>query len=89
MRSRKDSWFDRNSYSKRFINTCAICGAKGYAPQIDDPDFADEKFSPHRDFSRKALRGMLRRYYKPLPLDGNGRCADCAGPENESPPKDY
>ncbi len=81
MRSRKDSWFNRNPDSKRYINTCVVCGAKGYAPQVDDPDFADAKYTPHRDFSRRMMKSQLRKYYKPLSLDAAGRCAGCAGSE--------
>jgi hypothetical protein len=83
VRSRKDHWFEMNPYSQRFINTCAVCGAQGYAPQIDDADFAGNVSTMIHQFSRKKLQAMLRRYYRPLALDEAGRCTACARPEDD------
>jgi len=80
MRSRKDNWFDQNPYAKRFINTCVMCGKQGYAPQIDNADFAGRESTVYHWFSREKLKAMLRNYYEPLALDETGRCESCAGP---------
>jgi hypothetical protein len=56
----------------RFINTCTICGRKGFAPKIMESDFAIS-------LARKAIvRSLTRRYKKALPLDENGRCQECS-----------
>jgi hypothetical protein len=85
VRSRKDHWFELNPYAKRFINTCAVCGAQGYAPQIDDADFAGNESTVFHRFSRDVLQARLRRYYRPLSLNEAGRCAACARPEGAEP----
>lgn len=77
MRSRKDNWFEVNPYAKRFINTCAVCGAQGYAPQVDDADFAGNEPTVFHRFSREKLRAMLHKYYQPMALDEFGRCDEC------------
>ena len=86
MRSRKDHWFELNPYAKRFINTCAACGAQGYAPQIDNVDFAGSESTVFHRFSREKLQAMLRRYYRPLSLDEAGRCDACARREVTAEP---
>jgi hypothetical protein len=80
MRSRKDHWFEMNPYAQRFINTCAVCGAQGYAPQIDDADFAGNGSTLIHRFSREKLQALLRKYYQPMALDETGRCDECARP---------
>jgi len=85
VRSRKDHWFEMNPQSQRFINTCAVCGAQGYAPQIDDTDFAGNESTVFHRFSREQLQGKLRKYYRPLALDIDGRCAACASPPDAEP----
>ena len=70
-----------NPFAKRFINTCAVCGAEGYAPQIDDADFAGNESTVFHQFSREKLQAMLRGYFEPLALDEAGHCAACARPE--------
>jgi hypothetical protein len=77
MRSRKDNWFEQNRYAKRFINTCVTCGKQGYAPQIDNADFAGNESTIYHRFSREKLKAMLSKYYDPLPLDEAGRCESC------------
>ena len=87
MRSRKDHWFEMNPYAQRFINTCAVCGAQGYAPQIDDADFAGNESTAFHRFSREKLQAMLRKYYQPMALDEAGRCDDCARPVDAAEPE--
>ena len=53
--------------AKKYINTCAICGHKGYSPVIEREDFCKVTF--------KELSKTLRK----LELDESGRCAYCAG----------
>jgi ribosomal protein S14 len=86
MRSRKDHWFDRNPAAKRFINTCATCGRQGYAPQIDNADFAGNESTVFHRFTRAQLKAMLSRYYEPLVLDDSGRCEDCARRHGDAAP---
>ena len=78
MRSRKDHWFEMNPYAQRFINTCAVCGAQGYAPQIDYADFAGNESTVFHRCSREKLQAMLRKYYQPMALGETSRCDDCA-----------
>ena len=63
-----ESW---NPDAKRFINTCIICGHKGYSPSIEDDGFCDQPF-------RRAIYDELKKTLKPLPLDSLGRCEQCA-----------
>jgi hypothetical protein len=81
MRSRKDNWFEQNPYARRFINTCIKCGKQGYAPQIDDADFAGNESTVFHRFSREKLKVMLSKYFEPLALDDTGSCESCAGRE--------
>jgi len=62
MRSRKGHWFELNPYAKRFINTCVMCGKQGYAPQIEDVDFAGTESTVLHRFSREKLKTMLFKY---------------------------
>ncbi len=70
-----ESW---NPSAKRFINTCALCGAKGYSPTIDEDGFVCDSSGKPLHFEHRAIRAELQRAFKPLPLDELGRCADCA-----------
>jgi hypothetical protein len=60
-----------NPRAKRYINTCALCGCQGYSPTIDMEGFDD-------DSERRAIHYELVKTLSPLPLDDQGRCADCA-----------
>ena len=60
-----------NPSSKRFINTCKICGRVGYSPSIEEEGFLKE--SEHR-----AMYAELTAIYEALPLDDLGRCDVCA-----------
>ena len=67
-----------NPSAKRFINTCSVCGSKGYDPGIDDDGFVYDNAKKIADFEHRAIRDELKRVLKPLPLDHLGRCTDCA-----------
>ena len=60
-----------NPKARKYINTCVICGCKGYSPSIDS-----EK-TPG-DMERRAICDELKKTLKVLPLDELGRCVDCA-----------
>ena len=53
--------------AKQYINTCSICGCRGYDPVIEDEDFKDH-------VTRDELIRTLRR----METDEYGRCCDCA-----------
>ena len=55
-----------NPSAKKYINTCAICGSKGYSPVIE----ANLKDTVEYRELTKILTKME--------LDGLGRCSDCA-----------
>ena len=63
-----ESW---NRDAKRFINTCIICGHKGYSPTVDEDGFCDDQI-------RAVIRSELKQTLQPLPLDELGRCPQCA-----------
>lgn len=66
-----------NSSAKRFINTCAICGAQGYSPTIDEEGFIYE--APEKiNYEHRAIHAELTKIMQPLPLDELGRCPVCA-----------
>ncbi len=59
-----------NPSAKKYINTCAICGSRGYSPVIEE-------------FLRDTAE--YRELTKTLPkmeLDDLGRCSDCARVQN-------
>lgn len=60
-----------NPASKKYINSCALCGKTGYSPAIEEPDFCD-------DFVRRAIYYELKKAFTKLPLDALGRCCVCA-----------
>lgn len=66
-----------NPHAKRFINTCPICGAKGYSPTIDEEGFVYDKANNITDFEHRAIRIELKGVLNPLPLDDLGRCPVC------------
>ena len=70
-----ESW---NPSAKRFINTCVLCGAVGYAPTIDQEGFIKDGEAGRTNHVHSAIQAELSRVYKPLPLDALGRCPDCA-----------
>ncbi len=60
-----------NASAKKYINTCAICGHKGYSPVIEWEGFADTLI-------KEAINRELTKTLKKLELDEQGRCKDCA-----------
>ena len=66
-----------NPSAKRFINTCALCGARGYDPAIDDEGFVYDRAGKVSSFEHRSIQMELKSILKPLPLDHLGRCADC------------
>lgn len=60
-----------NTSAKKYINTCAICGQKGYSPVIEQAEFQE---SLNTWVIYKELTRTLRR----MKLDKLGRCEDCA-----------
>lgn len=67
-----------NPSAKRFINTCAVCGARGYSPTIDDDGFVFDKAKNIASLVRRAIRAELKSVLQPLSVDTLGRCEDCA-----------
>lgn len=63
-----ESW---NKSAKKYINTCVICGHKGYSPVIDANGFCDLP-------GNGRIYEQLKKTLLPLPLDRLGRCEDCA-----------
>lgn len=60
-----------NPSEKKYINTCKICGHKGYSPVIEQEGFRDIP-------TNKVVYEELRRTLSILPLDELGRCECCA-----------
>ncbi|MBR6650468.1 MAG: hypothetical protein IKL36_03565 [Clostridia bacterium] len=67
-----------NPSSKKYINTCVICGAQGYKPSIEEDDFVRENIYRIDDLENAAIRSELKKIFLPLPLDELNRCNDCA-----------
>ena len=65
-----------NPDAKRFLRVCALCGAEGYDPSIEDEGFIYP--SPSKtDYVHRAIFDSLTKNYKPLHLDELGRCEIC------------
>ena len=60
-----------NSSAKKYINTCAICGHKGYSPVIEKEDFCNNS-------ENKVIYKELSQILCSMQLDELGRCEDCA-----------
>lgn len=63
-----EKWFRS---AKKYINTCKICGYKGYSPVIEYEDFCTTR-------SNKVIFKELTKTLRKLELDESGRCRDCA-----------
>ncbi len=70
-----ESW---NPSAKRFINTCALCGDVGYSPTIEEEGFIKDGEGGRTNYEHAAIYAELTRTLKPLPLDAQSRCPDCA-----------
>lgn len=60
-----------DSSAKKYINTCAICGHKGYSPVIEQEDFCINS-------KNNVIYKELSRILCKMQLDELGRCEDCA-----------
>ena len=60
-----------NPAAKKYINTCKICGHKGYSPVIEQEGFCN-------NLPNKAIYRELKRTLDMLSLDELGRCECCA-----------
>ncbi len=68
-----ESW---NPKSKKFINTCALCGKQGYKPSIIEDGFVN--ISPTvKNYEHSAIRNELTAILNPLPLNEHGLCEVC------------
>lgn len=65
-----------NPYAKKYINTCTVCGYKGYSPAIEQDDFCQTT-------ENKAIYEELTKTLCKLELDELGRCKDCARVQNK------
>ena len=70
------SWYIEccNSSAKKYMNTCKICGHKGYSPVIEAEDFFDKNVLYSQ---KKAIYQGLTQTLPKLPLDRLGRCEYC------------
>ncbi len=67
-----------NPSAKKYINICVLCGRKGYNPSIEEHGFIKDDMRLGSDLERKAIYSELTKTLKPLSLDNEGRCSDCA-----------
>lgn len=64
-----------NSSAKKYINTCIICGHKGYSPVIEDDEFC-------KSLENRAIYKELTKILCKMQLDNLGRCEDCTQVQN-------
>lgn len=63
-----DNW---NPSAKKYINTCCLCGRKGYSPAILETDFINS-------LERESVYNELTKMFSSsLKLDSFGRCEEC------------
>ena len=60
-----------NPSAKKYINSCVLCGHKGYSPVIEQDDFC-------HTLENAAIYTELSKTLNKLELDAFGRCNDCA-----------
>lgn len=60
-----------NQSAKKYINTCAICGKKGYSPVIEQEEFCCNR-------ENKVIYKGLHKILNKMEIDTLGRCLDCA-----------
>ena len=60
-----------NPAAKKYINTCTICGGKGYSPALEQEDFC-------YNLENYAIKKELIKMLSKLELDEFGRCEFCA-----------
>ncbi|NLA66570.1 MAG: hypothetical protein GX862_11800 [Leucobacter sp.] len=70
MRYKKDAELYLRMYPEleKWMNECSICHSKGY--KSDMPE--------HISSEGSAAAGNIRRYFRPLEVDENGICLQCA-----------
>ena len=56
-----------NPSAKKYINTCTICGSRGYSPVIENAEFKET-----------VIREELIKTLPRMVVDELGRCSDCA-----------
>ena len=61
---------ERRGKSEKYINTCAVCGSRGYDPSVDVDNLTQA--------GDEIRYRELMRIFPPLALDELGRCTDCA-----------
>ena len=66
-----------NPSAKRFINTCRLCGARGYSPTILDEGFLYDR-AGNADGVHAAIYASLTATLQPLALSEDGICLACA-----------
>lgn len=60
-----------NPKAKKYINTCVLCGCKGYSPVIEQESFVT-------GLEKKAIYKELTKTMSKMELDEFGRCETCA-----------
>lgn len=60
-----------NPSAKKYINTCVLCGHKGYSPVIEQDDFCNT-------LENTAVYMELSKTLNKLELDSLERCEECA-----------
>lgn len=60
-----------NPSAKKYINTCSICGKKGYRPTIEDEDFCNS-------LERRVIFKELKKTLGKMQIDDLGRCETCS-----------
>ncbi|MGN0590443.1 hypothetical protein [Ruminococcus sp.] len=60
-----------NPSAKKYINTCVLCGCKGYSPALEQEGFCKSR-------EQAVIFRELSRTLPRLELDERGCCADCA-----------
>ncbi len=66
-----------NPNAKKYINTCKLCGCRGYSPAIEALDFV-KTWNPLVGSEERAIYEELTSAFNVLELDELGRCSDCA-----------
>lgn len=60
-----------NGSAKKYINTCILCGHKGYDPIIENKEFC-------KNARNKVIHNELTKILTVMQLDEFGRCEQCA-----------
>ncbi len=60
-----------NPSAKKYINTCSICGRRGYSPVIEQENFCGNR-------RNQVIYKELKKMFCKLELDELDRCEECA-----------